>query len=103
MKNEIRCLNEYHNVTGYGISQGTDDYFLLKLANDTMVFSQAKYYLMNAEASLADLQAMDDAGSVTVPAGDTKNYNTQLGDIVNYVEGDLPTGSQVLVLDLFSF
>ncbi len=92
-----------HNVTGYGISQGTGSYFLMEMANDTMDFNQANYYLINAEASLADLQAMDDAGSATVPEGDTNNYSTQLGNIVNYVESDLPTANEISVLDIFSF
>ena len=97
----VRVHGKYGSVAS--VSQGTGNYFLIKMANNTMDFNTAVYYLINAEATYEELQAMDDVGSGSIPAGDTSNYGTQLNSITNYVEGDLPTASQILALDLFSF
>ena len=92
-----------HNIAGYGLSRGEENYFLLKMANDSMDFAQAKYYVIDSETTEAELQALDDNGYATVPSGDTENYNTHLEDITNYIEGDLPTATAIQALDLFSF
>lgn len=86
-----------HNVTGYGKSKGSDNYFLMKIANDTLDFSDAVYYTMDAEASISDLQAMDAAGSSS-PVDDSKDYDDKLPDA--YESDVLPSQSEVDDLDM---
>jgi hypothetical protein len=86
-----------HNITGYGKSKGSDNYFLMKIANDTMDFSNAVYYTMDAEASISDLQAMDAAGSSS-PVDDSKDYDDKLPDA--YDSDVLPSQSEVDDLDM---
>ncbi len=86
-----------HNITGYGKSKGSDNYFLMKIANETLDFSNAVYYTMDAEASIADLQAMDPAGSSS-PVDDSKDYDDKLPDA--YDSDVLPTQSEVEDLDM---
>lgn len=86
-----------HNITGYGKSKGSDNYFLMKIANETLDFSNAVYYTMDAEATISDLQAMDAAGSSS-PVDDSENYDDKLPDA--YDSDVLPSQSEVDDLDM---
>ncbi|MBI9107573.1 MAG: hypothetical protein JEZ04_12575 [Spirochaetales bacterium] len=90
-----------HNMVGYGISQGAG-YFLMKLANESMVMTGAKYYEFNAESlGLTALQAMDDAGSATVPANTTA-YGTTIEGITPLEADSLPTEAELDALNVFT-
>lgn len=86
------------NVTGYGVSEGTDQFFLMKMAHDNLDFSSAVYYEFAANATLSEIQAMDVAGSSTVPSN-TTDYADDLPD--NFTEtDDLLTRTEVDSLDV---
>jgi len=88
-----------HNMVGYGISQGTGNYFLMHLANATLNYSLAKYYQFEADAALTALQAMDAAGADTAPA-ETAAYVTELP--ANFTDSDLPDQTETEALNVLS-
>jgi hypothetical protein len=51
------------NAVGYSISEGEDQYYLMKMADETMGFSAPVYYEFAAEATASDIKALDVAGS----------------------------------------
>lgn len=91
-----------HNLTGYGVSQGASNYFLIKLANNSMDFGTAVYYSISATATETELQALSDTGSATAAvAGDASSYDSSLP--VNFTSGSIPSGSEMEALDIFTF
>jgi hypothetical protein len=84
-----------HNVVGYGVSEGSGNYFLMQIANGSLDFTGTKYYEFAADADLSDIQAMDAAGSDTVPANTTE-YADDLPD--SFIPADLPTEAEVEAL-----
>jgi len=90
-----------HNMVGYGLSQGTG-YFLMKLANNAMVMTNAAYYEFNAASlGITALQAMDDAGSATVPAN-TTDYETALNAVTPLESSSLPDNTALEALNVFT-
>lgn len=80
-----------HNVIGRGKARGAGNYFLLKLRNNGME-APTTFYTFPADASLAVLNAMSDAGSGT-PQGDTEGYAAGLPG--NFTSSDIPTQLEV--------
>lgn len=91
-----------HNMTGYGVSQGASNYFLIKLANNSMDFTNPVYYSINGSANETELQALSDTGSATASgAGDASGYDSSLP--ANFTTSDLLSGTEIEALDIFTF
>jgi hypothetical protein len=56
------------SVVGYGYSKGAGNYYLFRVVNNQDDFSTAKYFCLEAGTSETEIMAMDQSGSVTVPA-----------------------------------
>ncbi|MFW6365850.1 MAG: hypothetical protein ACOC2H_05170 [Spirochaetota bacterium] len=80
-----------HNVLGSGVSQG-DGYFLLNLANDSVELTgTARFYTIDADATVDELKALDDEGFETADAaGDTEDHAS--GFLAPFTVSDLPAG-----------
>lgn len=88
-----------HNVVGYGISEGSGEYFLMQIANEQLEFTNTKYYEFAADATADEIQAMDAAGSDTVSAN-TAGYEDNLP--TNFTPGVLLTESEVEDLNVLN-
>lgn len=88
-----------HNVVGYGISEGSGEYFLMQIANERLEFTNTKYYEFAADATVDQIKAMDAAGSDTVPANTTE-YEDSLP--TNFTPDDLLTESEVEDLNVLN-
>jgi hypothetical protein len=58
--------SNFVSIVGKGISQGSGNYFLLRVESDTV--TPAKYFCIPADATETELEAMDASGSGTVDA-----------------------------------
>lgn len=91
----LRLFKHFHgssagfvSIVGAGVTQGTGQYFLIKTTTDSSI--TPAYYCIEAGATEADLLAMDQAGSPTVPT-ECLAYEATVEEITPLEALDVPT------------